>query len=282
MSLDRSAPYGTVTDSDGTPGSGTIANNTFWQGFQDRIDAWRARKTITLTGNQDDLSLAVSSREADLLICNNATLLTIRGIAAPVSPAKPGKVLMIISTGAGQVDFAHENVSSAAANRLVNFATSANTSLAAGSGVAVYIYDDENSRWRLVSHEQGASITPAFAAGDFTAVTAGTWTVASGDRQAKYYLRGRLLFVNILISTSSITQSGGNPTVLQISNGQFGGFTVADPLTAPIYIEDAGTAKIGDVSTSGTALTVAFVPPAQWATATDTTSVRILASFEVT
>jgi hypothetical protein len=74
-------------------------------------------------------ALALPTGTGDLLIyMNNATLATIQGIAAGLS----GQRLTILSIGAGQVDFAHQNAGATAANRLINFATSGNTSLAAG------------------------------------------------------------------------------------------------------------------------------------------------------
>jgi hypothetical protein len=70
--------------------------------------------TTTSTGNLDDFDFS----GADLLRCNNASLLTIRGLQAGVS----GQVLTIVSVGAGQVDLSHQDTGDGtAANRLICF-----------------------------------------------------------------------------------------------------------------------------------------------------------------
>jgi hypothetical protein len=101
--------------------------------------------TVTTTGNIDNLALG----GATLLRMNNATLATIRGIAAPT--AGQPKEVVIVSVGAGQLALAHENAGSTAANRLINF-TTASVLLPIGTGNAArYRYDETTDRWRLVS-----------------------------------------------------------------------------------------------------------------------------------
>jgi hypothetical protein len=108
--------------------------------------------TTTSTGTQNDFAPGLVGNT--IVRCNNATLLTITGLAAGYD----GQLVKFISVGAGQVDFPHQSASSAAANRQINVATSGNTSLAAGSGIAEYAYDATTARWRLTTHEQGAWI----------------------------------------------------------------------------------------------------------------------------
>jgi hypothetical protein len=133
---------------------------------------------------------------------NGGALQTLRGLKAGVA----GQRVTITSVnGVGQVDLAHQNAGSAAANRLINFATSANTSLFGGSGTATYQYDATTQRWRLITHEQGDYIAVAYNAGDYTG-NAAAWTVDAGDLQDYlYYLRGKQLFIIFAVNTTSVT-----------------------------------------------------------------------------
>jgi hypothetical protein len=213
VSITRTA----LLDDDSTGHTGTVWNDAWLQTFFDTLDARWSVKTITLTGAQNDLV----TDDADLLILNNASPLVLTGLAAP-SPAKPGKRLTLVSVNA-LVTIANDHANSAALNRVLNFATSGLTPLSLGS--ATYVYDPAG-RWRLVEHEQGYAITPTFAAGDYTASGAMTWTVAAGDvSRLSYYLKGRQLLVRFALDTTSV---GGTPsTDLYIANGAWGGFTAA-------------------------------------------------------
>jgi hypothetical protein len=274
MSITRTAPYGTVTDDSGGGTDGTIANNAWLQGHLDLLDARWSRTSITSTGTQT----TINPSEADLLICNNASDLTIRSITAPSSPAKPGKKLTIVSTGADNVFLNHQdtNVSVTAANRLVNTATSSSTPLAAGAGRAVYIYDDANSRWRLVEHDQGAWIAPTFAAGDFTA-SSGSWTLASGDVTFdRFCLRGTLLFFEFRYITTTVSAT---PTELRraIYNGytvRAGGGRVEGIV---MYQDNGGAETLGllyNANSTTTNLEFRRLASTAWSTATNTTALQ--------
>lgn len=155
----------------------------------------------TTTGTQTALALPTGTGDL-ILYATNATLLTVQGIAAGTA----GQHLTIVSKGAGQVDFAHAHASGTALGKLQLFATVGLTSLAAGSGVAIFQYDAAATVWRLVMHEQGAWISPAYAAGNFGGQPASmTWTVDAGDVFAyKYLLRGRTVTIGIWIKTTSV------------------------------------------------------------------------------
>lgn len=191
--------------------------------------------TFTTTGNIDDLDFA----NAPLIRANNASDATIRGLKAGYD----GQRVTIVSVGAGNLYTANQNANSSATNRLINFATSSNTPLAAGVGSCFYQYDVTTGRWRLVAHEQGAWITPTFAAGDFgTNGSAMTWTVDAADRSGMgYRLSGKTLQVYMEVTTSSI---GGVPSgLLSIANTQYGSFVwaAASPnVSAPVIISDNG------------------------------------------
>lgn len=99
--------------------------------------------TVTTTGNIDDLDFD----SAGLLRMNNAALSTLRGLASKVDYAAEG--LWIVSLGAGNVDIAHQDANSSAANRIIT-PTAATVTLTAGTGRAFLIYDLTTARWRLV------------------------------------------------------------------------------------------------------------------------------------
>jgi hypothetical protein len=73
--------------------------------------------TTTSTGTQNDFAPGLVGNT--IVRCNNATLLTITGLAAGYD----GQHVKFESIGAGQVDFPHQSASSSAANRQINFAT---------------------------------------------------------------------------------------------------------------------------------------------------------------
>jgi len=190
----------TPTSNDGTP-----INNAELQRIYDDMDARWSVTTVTATGTQNNL---FSSSQPDLVIFNNASDLTVTGITAPSSPAKPGKPMRFVCVGAGNVFFAHENAGSTAANRLHNIITSGNTPCAGGSGGGMFVYDDSASRWRLILHEQGAPIawTPSVKFGGGN--TGQTYSLQDG----LYLVQGRRVHVVGRVTFSAKGSSTGNAT----------------------------------------------------------------------
>lgn len=231
--------------------------------------------TTTATGTQNDVAVSALT-----LRCNNASALTITGFAAGVD----GQLLHVVSVGAGQVDFAHQNTGSAAANRLINFATSGNTSLAAGVGTATFVYDATTARWRLVAHEQGAWITPTFAAGNFTAIGTMTWTVGAGDVvHNRYVLRGRTVTWELTLDATTV----GGVLSTELRATIPGGFTANGPdVFGPALISDNGATRVWAVWEFTNATFARFYVAASlagnWSAATDATRVYAVMTFEVT
>jgi len=179
------------------------------------------------------------------------------------------------------ITFAHASGSSDVDNRFTNLATSAATPVAPGGWIS---YQHDGTNWKLVGHEQGAYITPTFAAGDFTGNGSMTWTVASGDVSImRYRLCGKTLTVSFNVITSTVGGTLNNS--LRIGNGQWGGFTAAAAETNPVVILDNGAIPTGvpiaTTSTTLIALSVSLATP-NWAAATDATYVRGQITFEVT
>ncbi len=191
--------------------------------------------TKTTTGNIDNLDFA----NADIIRMNNASLSTIRGLAAGVA----GQTVTIVSIGAGQVNLAHQDTNSAAGNRFINYVTTGVTPLAAGVGSATYQYDATTARWRLVAHSQGAYITPTFSAGNFTANGAMTYTVTQGvgDIAYVYYINGRTMTLSWYI----VGTIGGTPNT-QTRIAIPGGYGLSNSVTTQIiFTSDNTTPKSG-------------------------------------
>lgn len=229
-------------------------------------------QTTTSTGTQNDLTLTTG---VTLLRCNNATLLTINGFAAGTD----GQRVVVESVGAGIVSFAHQNAGSATANRLINFATSAATSLAAGVGTAEFVYDLTTARWKMVEHTQGDWITVAYAGGNFTA-SAGTWTVDSGDvTTCAYYLTGRMLFVNISLGTTSVSAT---PAQLIVGLAALGGFTTATLTYSIGHVFDAGVFVTANPFASTLGVYFTRLDGNSFATSTNATYARCNFGYPVT
>lgn len=230
--------------------------------------------TITTTGTQT--ALAIPGGAGDLVIfANNATLLTLQGILAPTID---GQKLTIFSIGAGQVDLANQNGSATAANRIINGVTGT-IALAAGSGRVELRYDLTTARWRVVSHTQGAFITPTYSAGDFT-TDVGTWTVEAADVQTyAYYLSGRQMTLALYIKQTTVASS---PTTLRIAAPA--GHVIARQFTQIIEVLDNGVAVISAIDALAAATYLrAFATLAgpAWAASTNQTYVIGTVVFEV-
>lgn len=180
--------------------------------------------TFTTTGTINDLDFGT----ANLIRMNNATAATITGLKAGNS----GQLVTIVSIGAGQVNLSHQTTSTAA-NRLVNFCTSADTPLAAGVGTATYQYDITTARWRLITHEQGLLIA-------YTC----TWrnlvtnpVLNNGTLLTSYFLRNREVEVVINLSIGNTTTLGTGGLWLFSLPINFGSTT--SPV-GPVYMTGAG------------------------------------------
>lgn len=245
------------------------------QGFARATSYIPSQVSFTTTGNIDNLDFS----GADLIRMNNASDATIRGLVA----GTPGQTVTIVSIGAGNVLLAHQNTNSTAANRLLNYATSADTPLAAGSGTAVYRYDGTTQRWRLIQHEQGAWITQPFNAGDFTASGLMTWTVDSGDVTTfRYILRNKTLAFTFYLLNTTVGGTASNVLRIKIP----GGFTnVFRKLDQTMHGTDGATGEITgfiDIAPAATTISVAKNDVSNWTLSTNATNVYGTAVLEVT
>jgi hypothetical protein len=174
-------------------------------------------------------------------------LATIQGI----DPGISGQHLTIVAVGTGQVDMTYNDAAAAAGKKVITFVTVGTTSLAPG-GVATLVYDGVTSRWLMESHDQGAWITPTFAAGDYT-VPSGTITVAAGDVvTCKYLLRGHTLHFRFAFATIDTT---GSPAY--ISRLIPGGYSAVADVNTFYRATDAAGA-VAEVGSTITATTLSF------------------------
>lgn len=177
--------------------------------------------STTSTGTQNDFAPGTLTAALILLRCNNASTLSITGIAGGVD----GQMLRIVSIGAGEVQFSHESGSSTALNRFINFITTIPTRLSPAVGTATFVYDGTTARWRLIEHEQGAPsvYTPVW-------VSTGTQpALGNGTITGNYTTKGKLVFYDISFTVGGTSTFGtgsyGWTLPIAASGGQGRSFT---------------------------------------------------------
>lgn len=269
MALTRTAPYGVITNTDGTPGTGTEWTAEWYQGSLDLIDARWSGTSFTDVGTAHNKDLG----EADTVLWAGASDLILTGMVAPTGPAKPYKPRRIRNAGSANLFLAHGGASTAG-NQFYNFATSSYTPIAPG-GAAEFVY--HSGFWVLHKHQQGGWITPAYAGGDYTSTGGGTsWTVESGDVGANgYWLTGRTLHVRF---GANLTTVAGSPTLLRktlfgysaaTNEYQWARVNAGSGLTTGMAHASAGNPYVGFYSSAGgggwTPQTNAVSVEGQWA-----------------
>lgn len=201
-------------DDDGSGTTGTVINNAEKTLLYDQIDAalvttaassehrW-TEVTTNAVGVQNDFNPGIVG---DTIIrCGNPSLLTITGLATSAAKT-PGQRVRFLAIGS-QIDLCYYDSRSLTANRLVNYASSAPTSLAPGTtptrAYAEYQWSSPDGQWILREHEQGAWITPPYSAANFLT---GGWTVEASDVSYNAYrLSGRTLTTNIYLTGTSLS-----------------------------------------------------------------------------
>lgn len=233
--------------------------------------------TVPAVGTIDDLDFS----NASLIRMTNPLDTTIRGLAA----GSPGQRVVIISAGAGNVFFAHQDDRSVEVNRLINFVTVGNTPLAAGIGAVTYVYDGTTNRWRLEGHQQGAYISREYAPGNFTASGLMTWTVMSRDvRVDRYMVENRNLTMNIRYADTSV---GGTPSS-ELRVAIPGGYVVGGGESwqwcgvVDSDVLEAGACRAAATGDAFIRLYRAGTPGrVNYSTTTNTTEVQCIITFEI-
>lgn len=211
--------------------------------------------TTTSTGSQNDFNPGTMTGPIVLLRCNNASLLTLTGIVAGVD----GQLLFVESIGAGQVDLTPQSGSSSAANRLINLAAVGNTSLAAGSGTALYQYDATTARWRLITHDQGAWIS-------YGGTSTFTGWSSRTTSNVYYKLSGRSLALNFYVDGTSNTTGASFTIPYTPVSGPNVVFALGRTFDNGAYLAATGAGQISSGSTTVT-LFAANNPTTTWTAA---------------
>ena len=141
-----------------------------------------------------------------LIRWTGAAHLTVTGLAG----GTVGQTVTICNygTAAAVLAFGYLSTASAVGNRFANSVVSGPTPVGA-RGYITYLYGDiggGETGWILIGHEQGAWITPAFNAADYsTPFGGGTWTVTAGQVQFQYRLAGNTLQIQCQIGPTTTT-----------------------------------------------------------------------------
>jgi hypothetical protein len=189
-----------VVDDTGDKVSGTAITADWWRQVEDMIDArWTFLSYAADPGLVHDLNVG----EADVLFLQNASPLTITGIAQPANPSKPAKPIRLKAIG-GPVALAFNDARSLSTSRLVNRVTSGPTMLNAG-GSAEYTY--VGGVWWMTNHEQGGWLSAPLSSGMFTAST-GTFTPNLGGSEMRYRVAGSTLELDLRLVGASVSNAG--------------------------------------------------------------------------
>ena len=115
----------------------------------------------------------------------------------------------------------------------------------------------------------------------FTASGSMTWTVDSGDRTfMQYYLRGNRLSVQYHVTLTTV--GGTLSTQLQITNGQYGGFTWAATTYQGYWAVDNTNAQMALIVAATDRISNWLESTGNWAAATNATTVAGVADAYVT
>jgi hypothetical protein len=155
--------------------------------------------------------------------------------------------------------------------------------MVAPSGVARYVYDAGGGFWKLHFHTQGAWITRAYSAGNYTGSGSMTWTVDSGDILAeRFVLENRSLTIFGAYQTTSV--GGTLSTALQVALPN--GYTAAiagEGYEVVRASDNNGAYGSGLVLGSGTVLQIFkdLGASTNWSAATNATHVYFTVKIEV-
>jgi len=230
MAINR-GPFNALVDDDGSNTVGSIWNKAAIAGvLLDPTDAALLATVVprTDTGTVTDWAPGLSG--TTLIQWSGVSNLAVNTLAGGVR----GQTVIFKNIGGAVASFAHMSGAGLATNRFYNLAKSAATPVAP-DGWATWVHD--GNLWNLIDHEQGAWITPAYSAANFTALAPMTWTVDAADVTAyTYRLSGRTLSVVWFLDTTTVGGTGTSQLRLKVP----GGFLVAKDTVTFQYASDAG------------------------------------------
>jgi hypothetical protein len=137
----------------------------------------------------------------------------------------------------------------------------------------------------ITSHSRttpmGTSVTPTFAATDFTGNNAQTWTVDAADASNIYYtVFGNIMTLFFTLTTTSVGGVADTQLIYRIPGGYV---PSAKVFAAAITITDNGVLSPGVAQINGPTASVLFIrgDGTNWTASANNTSIRGQLSFEV-
>ena len=208
--------------------------------------------TTTSTGTQNNFSFS----NTDVLVCNNASLLTFTGLVAGTD----GQRLTVVSIGAGAVEFANQSGSSDAANRIVT-GSAITVTLYAGIGRVNLVYLAATARWHVIAHEQGYPLSYSTTwEGSVTNPSLGNGTLTS-----TFVVKQRVVTVIINLTWGSTTTGGSGFWTFTLP---FTGDGVGFALPGVANEDGVGAVVIEAVANSTTKMAIVSAPAGALVTAT--------------
>jgi hypothetical protein len=211
MAIDR-APWNALVDDDGSNLVGSIWNKAAIKTvLLDPIDAMGAHVIgNTETGTIANWTPAGFGTRNAVIYWSGTGDLSIGALKSGIE----GQVVTVKNRGTGIIRISHYATPAAGFTQFLNVATSAPTPIAPEGWVS---YVNAGGFWVIAGHEQGAWISPAYNAADYSG-----WTVTAGQvRSAKYRLAGKTLHWNLDVFQGALAVAGSCVRVIM------GGFTVA-------------------------------------------------------
>jgi len=186
------------------------------------VPAPAASISLNTVGVVNDWAPGITFGQHTVILWTGASELRITGLACSTN----GTTVTFKNRANAILLLDHTSGASLAANRFFNIVTSAPTPVAE-NGWATYMWF---GAWYLVSHEQGASITPPFSAADYF-TSSGTWTVQASEVViCTYRVSGKALIWEWGVNGSAL--AGGTP--FAIGRKLFG--FAAPKITGGIYL----------------------------------------------
>lgn len=230
--------------------------------------------TSTSTGQNDGWAPGIAG---DTVIeWSGASDMTCSGVSAAAG-FTAGQRVTVKNTGTKVAYFQHNNAGSTV--KFKNIVTSGDTPIAPG-GCISWVYD--GTHFKLSYHDQGAFISVAYSAGNFT-TGSGSWTVDSGDQITyAYKIQGSEIKMRVYLDTTSIGDSPGSAP-LQLFVAIPGGYTAAKKTQSMSLGFDNGvaTATYNRCGAGDTTIEVARSDVAPWTVSTNLTYIRVYFDIEV-
>jgi hypothetical protein len=229
-----------------------------------------AIQSVSTTGSMDNF--AVNDTTVTIVVDSSVAVFT--GFANPT----PGREFTIINKGTGLCAVNHNSSSSIPNFRV--YCPTANGIVVGTNGIIKVFYDSDSQLWRAFIISAGNPLTQTYAAGDFTANGAMTWTVQSGDVTTFAYLNhNKLLTVWFNLVTTSVAGVANTTLNIVIPSAYTATKQAANAIT--LLDNGVGVAGYALVAASGTQIQIHRADGANFTASANNTSVFGQITFEV-